>query len=56
MNEKVDTAYLVYNEFKSVLQQRVVVERLLPIGRLVPNDTTTDPVAPMDHGLSLIHI
>ena len=25
--------YLVYNEFKSVLQQRVVVERLLPIPR-----------------------
>ena len=28
-----DTVYLVYNEFKSVLQQRVVVERLLPIPR-----------------------
>ena len=26
--------YLVYNEFKSVLQQRIVVERLLPIARL----------------------
>ncbi|MEC9302424.1 MAG: ATP synthase F1 subunit gamma [Acidobacteriota bacterium] len=49
MNEKVDTVYLVYNEFKSVLQQRVVVERLLPIGRLVPDDMTAKPVAPMDH-------
>ena len=49
MNEKVDTVYLVYNEFKSVLQQRVVVERLLPIGRLVPDDVTAKPVAPMDH-------
>jgi F-type H+-transporting ATPase subunit gamma len=28
-----DGVYLVYNEFKSVLQQRVVVERLLPIPR-----------------------
>jgi F-type H+-transporting ATPase subunit gamma len=28
-----DAVYLVYNEFKSVLQQRVVVERLLPIPR-----------------------
>ena len=28
--------YLAYNEFKSVLQQRVVVERLLPISRLEP--------------------
>ena len=31
---EVDSVYLVYNEFKSVLQQRVVVERLLPIPRL----------------------
>ena len=30
----VDGVYLVYNEFKSVMQQRVVVERLLPIPRL----------------------
>jgi F-type H+-transporting ATPase subunit gamma len=28
-----DSVYLVYNEFKSVLQQRVVIERLLPIPR-----------------------
>jgi len=31
--QKVDAVYLVYNEFKSVLQQRVVTERLLPIPR-----------------------
>lgn len=30
---EVDGVYLVYNEFKSVLNQRVVVERLLPIPR-----------------------
>ena len=30
---EVDSVYLVYNEFKSVLQQRVVVDRLLPIPR-----------------------
>jgi F-type H+-transporting ATPase subunit gamma len=30
---QVDSVYLVYNEFKSVLQQRVVIERLLPIPR-----------------------
>ena len=28
-----DQVYLVYNEFKSVIQQRVIVERLLPIER-----------------------
>jgi F-type H+-transporting ATPase subunit gamma len=33
VNGEVDSVYLVYNEFKSVLQQRVVVERLLPIPR-----------------------
>jgi F-type H+-transporting ATPase subunit gamma len=37
---RVDSVYLVYNEFKSVIQQRVVVERLLPIPRLdVPAGT-----------------
>ena len=30
---EVDSVYLVYNEFKSVMDQRVVVERLLPIPR-----------------------
>jgi F-type H+-transporting ATPase subunit gamma len=28
---EIDAAYIVYNEFKSVIQQRVVVERILPI-------------------------
>ena len=30
-----DEVYLVYNEFKSVIQQRIVVDRLLPIERQV---------------------
>ncbi|MBI4455469.1 MAG: ATP synthase F1 subunit gamma [Acidobacteria bacterium] len=29
-----DEVYIVYNEFKSVIQQRVTVERLLPIGEI----------------------
>ena len=29
----VDKVYLIYNEFKSVLQQRVVLEQLLPVSR-----------------------
>jgi len=33
-NGSVSSVYLLYNEFKSVLQQRVVIERLLPIPRL----------------------
>ncbi len=43
-----DAVYLVYNEFKSVLQQRVVVERLLPIPRLEGFDTS-DPAARADY-------
>jgi F-type H+-transporting ATPase subunit gamma len=31
---RVASVYLVYNEFKSVMNQRVVLERLLPIGQL----------------------
>jgi F-type H+-transporting ATPase subunit gamma len=33
-NGKKDQVWLIYNEFKSVVQQRVVVEQLLPIQRL----------------------
>ena len=32
-NEEIDKAFLIYNEFKSVLQQRVVTEQLLPLAR-----------------------
>ncbi len=31
---EIDAVYLVYNEFKSVLSQRIVVEKLLPIKKL----------------------
>jgi F-type H+-transporting ATPase subunit gamma len=30
-NEEIDAVYLLYNEFKSVIAQRLVVERVLPI-------------------------
>jgi F-type H+-transporting ATPase subunit gamma len=33
INEKIDAVYAVYNEFKSIIAQRVIVERLLPIER-----------------------
>jgi len=32
--DRVDEVHIVYNEFKSIIQQRVVVERLLPIQKL----------------------
>jgi F-type H+-transporting ATPase subunit gamma len=42
-----DAVYLVYNEFKSVLQQRVVIERILP----VPKDSLegVDPAERVDY-------
>jgi F-type H+-transporting ATPase subunit gamma len=33
-HEEIDAAYIVYNEFKSVIQQRVVVEKLLPLQKI----------------------
>jgi F-type H+-transporting ATPase subunit gamma len=35
---RASSVYLVYNEFKSVISQRIVVERLLPIPRLEAED------------------
>src|SRR5262245_3006120 len=32
-NAEVDAVYIVYNEFKSVIQQRVVVEKVLPLSQ-----------------------
>ena len=31
VHEEIDAAYIVYNEFKSVISQRLVVEQLLPL-------------------------
>jgi F-type H+-transporting ATPase subunit gamma len=40
VHEEIDACYVVYNEFKSVIQQRVVVERLLPIIEIGKHDIT----------------
>jgi F-type H+-transporting ATPase subunit gamma len=39
----VSSVYLVYNEFKSVMSQRIVVERLLPIPRLEGDGAEAGP-------------
>src|SRR5215472_1311921 len=42
---RVDSVYLVYNEFKSVIQQQIVVEPILPIAGItpeLPHGPTTD--------------
>ncbi|MCA1556136.1 MAG: ATP synthase F1 subunit gamma [Acidobacteria bacterium] len=33
-DEGIDKVYIIYNEFRSVLQQRVVVDQLLPVSRV----------------------
>jgi F-type H+-transporting ATPase subunit gamma len=45
------SVYLVYNEFKSVMSQRIVVERLLPIPRLEP-EAAAAPGAAKPAGLA----
>jgi F-type H+-transporting ATPase subunit gamma len=37
--DEVDEIHLLYNEFKSVIQQKITVERLLPIPRLPVSET-----------------
>ena len=37
---EIDSVYIVYNEFKSVISQRVVVEKLLPIRKLGSREIT----------------
>lgn len=47
-DKELDKVFLIYNEFKSVLQQRVVIEQLLPVSRTAdaPAETATEVDAP----------
>ncbi|UCE06381.1 MAG: ATP synthase F1 subunit gamma [bacterium] len=38
IQEKLDRVYLIYNEFKSAVQQQVIVEQLLPIIPVIPEE------------------
>lgn len=38
IHEKLDRVYLIYNEFKSAVQQEVVIEQLLPIIPSIPEE------------------
>src|SRR6185295_5800466 len=39
-DESIDKVFLVYNEFKNVLQQRVVIEQLLPLAKTREPEST----------------
>ena len=45
-DKELDKVFLIYNEFKSVLQQRVVIEQLLPVSRTT--ETAGDAAASAD--------
>jgi len=48
----IDKVYIIYNEFKSVLSQRVVLEQLLPVARAKqdePEAKSQQPVALIDY-------
>ncbi|HEY8226250.1 MAG TPA: ATP synthase F1 subunit gamma [Pyrinomonadaceae bacterium] len=50
--EEIDKVFLIYNEFKSVLQQRVVLEQLLPVARAKteePDPRSAQPVNLIDY-------
>jgi F-type H+-transporting ATPase subunit gamma len=44
-DEGIDKAFIIYNEFKSVLQQRVVTEQLLPVARAGSGATEVAPTS-----------
>lgn len=47
--EAVDAVHLVYNEFKTILTQRLVSERLLPIERFGPSQAVAVAERPVDY-------
>ena len=51
-DEAIDKVFVIYNEFKSVLQQRVVLEQLLPVAHTTaeePEAKTAQPVTLIDY-------
>jgi F-type H+-transporting ATPase subunit gamma len=42
-DKELDKVFIIYNEFKSVIQQRVVVEQLLPVARVEENADSAAP-------------
>src|ERR1044072_5575310 len=45
---RIDAVYAIYNEFKSAIQQRVVVERLLPVDWVVETTDVKDTPQPTE--------
>jgi F-type H+-transporting ATPase subunit gamma len=41
-DETIDKVFLIFNEFKSVLQQRVVVDQILPVSRVAAEEVNAE--------------
>ena len=50
---EIDSVYIVYNEFKSVISQRLVVEKLLPIRKLGSHEITAAELGALLSGIDL---
>lgn len=48
-DQALDKVFLIYNEFKSVLQQRVVVEQLLPVSRAGSESEEANSASQVDY-------
>lgn len=48
-DETIDKAFVIYNEFKSVIQQRVVLEQLLPVSKAPSEPTSSTPANLVDY-------
>ena len=48
-DKEIDKAFVIYNEFKSVLQQRVVIEQLLPVSRAAETSDSPTPANLIDY-------
>lgn len=46
---ELDKAFIIYNEFRSVLQQRVVIEQLLPVSRADSEEPVSTPATLVDY-------
>jgi F-type H+-transporting ATPase subunit gamma len=51
---EVDRVVLVYNEFRSVMSQRVVVDQLLPIARTAVDSVTSGQAAPVASATNIV--
>ncbi|MDT4966647.1 MAG: F-type H+-transporting ATPase subunit gamma [Acidobacteriota bacterium] len=53
-DHEIDKVFLIYNEFKSVLQQRVITEQLMPVSRTAETAPDTAIVGPSSRATDMV--